>query len=136
MPQRKYEGKFFKETIVFDQYDQSKPQTTDLIDYSNADYTNGIKSKPSMTGYFKNVAIVTWFSQCQQNVILLTTKAKCMAACVVTKLIWLQQLFYVVGKYKQNQHVCLHIDNPSAVKVTIYYFKLCHEIDVNRRRVI
>lgn len=126
--------KYLAGTIEFGLCYQSKPQTTDLIGYSDADYANDLTSRRSMTGYvfMKNGAAVTWSSQRQQSVALSTTEAEFMAACAATKeTIWLKQLLCDVGEYKQSS-VCLNIDNQSAINVikNSEFHKRCKHIDI------
>ncbi|KPJ19636.1 Retrovirus-related Pol polyprotein from transposon TNT 1-94 [Papilio machaon] len=126
--------KYLKGTIEFGLCYQSKPQSTELIGYSDADYANDIETRRSMTGYvfIKNGAAVTWSSQRQQSVALSTTEAEFMAACAATKeIMWLKQLLCDIGQYKQVS-VCLNIDNQSAINVikNSEFHKRCKHIDI------
>ncbi|XP_045507484.1 secreted RxLR effector protein 161-like [Colias croceus] len=126
--------KYLRGTIDFGLCYQCKPQTSDLIGYSDADYANDVISRRSMTGYvfMKSGAAITWSSQRQHSVALSTTEAEFMAACVATKeLMWLKQLFCDLGEYKQSS-VCLNIDNQSAINVikNSEFHKRCKHIDI------
>lgn len=126
--------KYLRGTIEFGLCYQSKPQTTDLIGYSDADYANDNATRRSMTGYvfIKNGAAITWSSQRQQSVALSTTEAEFMAACAATKeVIWIKQLLCDIGEYKQG-FVCLNIDNQSAINVikNSEFHKRCKHIDI------
>lgn len=126
--------KYLKDTKDCGLCYMSKPDSTDVVGYSDADFANDVETRRSTTGYvfLKNGAAITWSSQRQQTVALSTTEAEFMAACAATKeAIWLRQLLQEISEYKQ-QCVIINIDNQSAINVikNSEFHKRCKHIDI------
>ncbi|CAH2099085.1 unnamed protein product [Euphydryas editha] len=126
--------KYLKDTKNYGLYYMSKPDSPDVVGYSDADFANDVETRRSTTGYvfLKNGAAITWSSQRQQTVALSTTEAEFMAACAATKeAMWLRQLLQEISEYKQES-VIINIDNLSAINVikNSEFHKRCKHIDI------